>query len=147
MGLFTYGAAALTAVASMTAGLLPATAALAKQPAGSAVADAGITGTWVSTTGPERLVFAAGGNVRSCFAPGKAGNAAMGRWKTVSPGRYLVEFTHVANADCQAEARPIRKHPASIRGTVLISQGELALFVSGEFPPDLYRPLHTAPMR
>lgn len=107
----------------------------------------GIIGTWASTSGPERLVFMPGGYFRSCFAGGKPGNAAMGQWKRLSPGRYTVEFTHTATPDCKGPLHPIRKHPASILGQVQISQGELALFVSGEFPPDLYRPVAPAALK
>jgi hypothetical protein len=100
-----------------------------------------ITGTWASTRGAERLVFMPGGYFRTCFVNGRQGNAAMGQWKRLSAGLYAVEFTHTATPDCNSPLQPIRKHPASIRGQVRLSQGELALYVSGEFPPDLYRPL------
>ncbi len=101
----------------------------------------GITGTWASLRGAERLVFLPGGYFRTCFVGGRQGNAAMGQWKRLSAGLYAVEFTHTATPDCNGPLQSIRKHPASIRGQVRISQGELALYVSGEFPPDLYRPL------
>lgn len=101
----------------------------------------GIVGSWASTRGSERLVFMASGHFRSCFVGSPSGNAAMGQWTRLAPGRYTVEFTHTANADCKAPLQPIHKHPASIVGQVMINQGELALYVSGEFPPDLYRPV------
>ncbi len=106
-----------------------------------------IIGNWASTSGPERLVFMPGGYFRTCFAGGKQGNAAMGQWKRLAPGRYAVEFTHTATPDCKGPLHPIRKHPASIVGQVLISQGELALYVSGEFPPDLYKPVGQAALK
>ncbi|MDH4391091.1 MAG: hypothetical protein QE285_06670 [Aquabacterium sp.] len=101
----------------------------------------GITGTWASTATAERIVFMPGGYFRTCFAGGKSGNAAMGQWKRIGPNRYTVEFTHTATPDCKAMLRPIRQHPASIIGQVLIQRGELALYVSGEFPPDIYKPV------
>jgi len=107
----------------------------------AAASDALITGAWASTQGPERLVFMPGGYFRTCYASNRQGNAAMGHWKRLSAGLYAVEFTHTATPDCNGPLQPIRKHPASIRGQVRISKGELALYVSGEFPPDLYRPL------
>ena len=107
----------------------------------------GIIGSWASTHGAERLVFMPDGHFRSCFASGKTGNAAMGQWKRLAPGRYAVEFTHTATPDCKAPLQAIRKHPASIVGQVMISKGELALYVSGEFPPDLYRPVGDAGVR
>ena len=116
----------------------------------AATADAAgnsITGTWVSTTGAERLVFLPGGYFRSCFAAGKQGNAAMGQWKRLSAGRYAVEFTHTAKPACDAPPQAMRKHPASIQGHVLVHGGELSLFVSGEFPPDVYQPLPHAAQR
>jgi hypothetical protein len=106
-----------------------------------------IIGNWASTSGPERLVFMPGGYFRTCFAGGKQGNAAMGQWKRLAPGRYAVEFTHTATPDCKGPLHPIRKHPASILGQVLISKGELALYVSGEFPPDLYKPVGQAALK
>lgn len=125
--------------------------ALVGQPAATAgPADAvgtNITGTWASTTGPERLVFMPGGYFRTCFAGGKQGNAAMGQWKRLAPGRYAVEFTHTATPDCKGPLHPIRQHPASIRGQVLIGKGELALYVSGEFPPDIYKPVANAALK
>ena len=118
----------------------------ARPPAAPAdpVAPVNITGTWASTSGPERLVFLPGGYFRTCFANGQRGNAAMGVWKRTAPGRYTVEFTHTAAADCNAPLKPLRQHAASILGQVLIDRGVLALYVSGEFPPDLYRPLAPA---
>lgn len=107
----------------------------------------GITGTWASTTGAERLVFMPGGYVRTCFANGQPGNAAMGHWTRVGPGRYTVEFTHTAAPDCKALLRPIHKHAASILGQVRIRQGELALYVSGESPPETFRPANPGTQR
>jgi hypothetical protein len=127
---------------------LPA-AAWAAGPApenGSRIAN-NITGTWASTTGAERLIFLPGGYFRTCFAGGKPGNASMGQWKRLSVGRYAIEFTHTAKAACNAPPQPIRKHRASILGQVLVSKGELALYVSGEFPPDLYRPISSAALK
>ena len=106
-----------------------------------------ITGAWASTSGAERLIFLPGGYFRTCFAGGRQGNAAMGQSKRLAPGRYAVEFTHPATPACNAPPRAIHKHPASILGQVLISQGELSLFVSGEFPPDTYRPAPPAALR
>jgi hypothetical protein len=103
-----------------------------------------ITGTWASTTGAERLVFLPGGYFRSCFVNGRKGNASMGRWKRLGPGRYAVEFTHTATPACNLPPQAIRQHPASILGQVLVQKGELSLYVSGEFPPDIYRPVPPA---
>ena len=107
----------------------------------------GITGTWASTSGPEQLIFSAGGFFRSCFAGAKTGNAVMGEWKTLSPGRYAIEVTHTAASDCNRPPQAIHKHPASIRGQAVISKGELALYLSGEFPPDIYRPVQRSAAR
>ena len=106
-----------------------------------------ITGAWASTTGAERLIFLPGGYFRTCFAGGKKGNAGMGQWKRLAPGRYAVEFTHTAAPACNAPPQPLHKHPVSIVGQVLVSKGELSLFVSGEFPPDVYRPASQAALR
>jgi hypothetical protein len=114
-------------------------------PATDAAADAqpgGIIGTWAGVASAERMVFLPGGYLRTCFAGKQRGNAAMGQWRRLGPGRYAVEFTHVAASDCSRPPQPIRQHPVSIQGLVMISRGELALHVSGEFPPDLYRPLN-----
>lgn len=126
--------------------LLAQPEALAAGPAASPAEPAGntITGTWASTTGAERLVFLPGGYFRTCFTNGRQGNAAMGRWKRLGPGRYAVEFTHTATPACDAPPQAIRQHPASILGQVLVQQGELSLYVSGEFPPDVYRPVRPA---
>lgn len=103
-----------------------------------------ITGTWAKTAGAERLVFLPGGYFRSCFANGQTGNAAMGRWTRQAPGRYTVEFTHTATPACGKPPQAIRQHPSSIVGQVLVHKGELSLYVSGEFPPDVYRPVPPA---
>ena len=132
----------------MRAGLLACLAAGAALPTTAAEpARPGITGTWASTSGAERLVFMPGGYFRTCYAGGQPGNAAMGQWKRVGPGRYTVEFTHTATPDCKGLLRPIHKHAASIVGQVLVERGELALYVSGEFPPDIYRPAAPEPQR
>ena len=128
----------------------PVLAVVAWPAAAAEPVDAGsgaIIGNWASTNSAERLVFTPGGQFHSCFAGGLKGNAAIGRWTRQAPGRYVVEFTHTATPDCKAPARPIRKHAASIVGQVTVSQGELALYVSGEFPPDLYRAVGSAGLR
>lgn len=131
-----------------TALVLAAWAATAVLPAGAAgTSGNSITGAWASTTGAERLIFLPGGYFRTCFAGGKTGNAAMGRWQRVAAGRYTIEFTHTARPACNAPPQAIRQHPASILGQVLVQRGELSLFVSGEFPPDVYRPATPAALR
>lgn len=127
--------------------LLAASAASAVLPAIAGTSGNSITGAWASTTGAERLIFLPGGYFRSCFAGGKTGNAAMGQWKRVAAGRYEVEFTHTAKPSCNAPPQAIHQHPASIRGQVLVQRGELSLFVSGESPPDVYRPATPAALR
>jgi hypothetical protein len=127
--------------------LLAAGAASAVLPAIAGSSGNSITGAWASTTGAERLIFLPGGYFRTCFAGGKTGNAAMGRWQRVAAGRYTIEFTHTARPACNAPPQAIRQHPASILGQVLVQRGELSLFVSGEFPPDVYRPATPAALR
>ena len=127
--------------------LLAASAAGAVLPPIAGATGNSITGAWASTTGAERLIFLPGGYFRSCFAGGKTGNAAMGQWKRVAAGRYEVEFTHTAKPACNAPPQAIHQHPASIRGQVLVQRGELSLFVSGESPPDVYRPATPAALR
>lgn len=100
----------------------------------------GLTGAWASTSTNERLVFSPGGFVRSCFGGRKAGNAALGQWKTLSPGRVAIEFTHATVPDCAQVAQPLRKFKVSVQGQAMLAKGELALFLGGEFPPDIFRP-------
>jgi hypothetical protein len=122
---------------------LQAVAALARPPgpAKPVAGDTAITGRWASIRGAERIEFTPDGRFRTCMADGRRGNAALGLWRRQAPGRYLVEFTHTAAPDCGRPAQALRQHPASIVGQALLSPGELALYVSGEFPPDLYRPV------
>jgi hypothetical protein len=110
-------------------------------------APAGIIGTWVRAGGAERLVVLPGGYLRTCFVGSQRGNAAMGAWRRLGPGRYAVEFTHVAAPACSSPPTALHAHPASIQGIAVIGRGELALHVSGEFPPELYRPLDRAGAR
>lgn len=131
-------------VAVLSSAMAPVLAAAAPATAPAERLGNTITGTWASTTGAERLVFLPGGYFRSCFANGRTGNASMGRWKRQAPGRYTVEFTHTATPACNAPPQAIRQHPASIVGQVLVQKGELSLYVSGEFPPDVYRPVPLA---
>lgn len=135
------------ALAAGLAGTAPAPARATPKAARGDDGSSLIAGTWAGVRGAERLVFQAGGLVRSCFAAGHRGNASIGRWWRLAAGRYEIEFTHTASADCSQPARPLRRHPASIVGQVRVDGGELALFVSGEFPPDLYRPLAAPPGR
>ena len=132
---------ALLLVAAALAGPLMLARARPANAARAPAGDRGLTGSWVSTSGPERIVFSADGHFRTCIAGGRQGNAALGLWRREAPGRYVVEFTHTAAPDCSRPAQPLRQHRASIVGQVLLSHGELALYVSGEFPPDIYRPL------
>lgn len=128
--------------ALLAAWMAVCTPPLQARPAGPDRPAAGdlITGQWASTSGPERIVFTADGRFRTCMAGGKRGNAALGLWRRQAPGRYQVEFTHTAAPDCSRPAQPLRQHRASIVGQVVVNRGELALYVSGEFPPDIYRP-------
>jgi hypothetical protein len=140
--------AGLLAITVGACGLNAATAqARPAGPAKPAAADPVITGQWASIGGPERIEFMADGRFRTCIAGGRRGNAALGLWRRLAPGRYQVEFTHTAAPDCSRPAQPLRQHRASIVGQVLVSRGELALYVSGEFPPDLYRPAGPASLR
>lgn len=111
-----------------------------------AQADPGrIVGEWRGVAGPERLIFRADGLVRTCFGSSKAkGNAAIGSWKELQPGRFRVVFTHAGPADCDAAPNPTRKYQVEILGFATATAGaptkaaEVALFVSGEGPPDRY---------
>jgi hypothetical protein len=106
-----------------------------------ALAAPAIVGTWGSMKGHERITFEANGRFRTCLIGNKKGNASMGLWRRQAGGRFEVEFTHTATTDCARPAQALRQHAASIVGQVLISRGELSLYVSGEFPPDIYRPV------
>lgn len=121
-----------------TLGIVAALATLAPQLA--MAQEIGLTGAWASTRTNERLVFSPGGFVRSCYGGNKAGNAALGQWKTVSPGRVAIEFTHATVSDCKLVAQPLRKFQVSVQGQAMLAKGELALFLGGEFPPDIFRP-------
>lgn len=106
-----------------------------------ALAAPAIIGTWGSMKGHERITFQADGHFRTCLVGNKKGNASLGVWRRRGGGRYEVEFTHTATTDCARPPQVLRQHAASIVGQVLISRGELSLYVSGEFPPDIYRPV------
>ena len=103
---------------------------------------ASVVGEWRGIAGPERLIFRADGMVRTCFGANSKGNAAMGAWAELSPGRYRITFTHAISPSCDATPRVIRKYQVEILGlataTVTAKTNELALYVSGEGPPDRY---------
>lgn len=146
------GKPAAAAAAGPAAG--PATA-LAAAPAGKASAgllvapgSAAINGTWAMRKGHERLIFRPDGSFRSCWAPGHQGDAAIGSWSLISTGRYQVEYTHVAPADCREPARALRPFKTTIVGQVRLEvKGELALYLGGEFPPEIYQPLNAQARR
>lgn len=110
------------------------------QPA--AAAPPAVVGEWRGIAGPEHLIFRQDGLVRTCFGEGAKGNAAMGSWTELSPGRFRIIFTHAISPGCDGTPRMIRKYQVEILGlvtaTVTAKTTELALFVSGEGPPDRY---------
>ena len=99
-----------------------------------------VVGEWRSLAGPEHLIFRSNGLVRTCFDANTKGNAAMGGWTELSPGRYRITFTHAISPSCDGPPQMIRKYQVEILGlaTVTAKATELALFVSGEGPPDRY---------
>jgi hypothetical protein len=108
-------------------------------PAPASLADASdIVGTWVSKNGPERLVIEANGRLHTCYSTGRSGNAAMGWWRVGTAGHYKVEFTAASTASCQGRPTALRMYHDSVVGQATLSKGELALFIGGESPPDVY---------
>ena len=101
---------------------------------------ASVVGEWRGIAGPERLIFRADGMVRTCFGANSKGNAAMGAWAELAPGRYRITFTHAISPGCAAKPQVIRKYQVEILGlaTATAKSNELALYVSGEGPPDRY---------
>ncbi len=98
-----------------------------------------ITGTWVGTAKPERLIFKSNGYLRTCIGAGSKGNAAMGSWSETQPGKVRIEFAYAISPGCDTEPKVLYKYQEKIVGQARVTQSELALFVSGEFPPDTYR--------
>lgn len=97
-----------------------------------------IVGRWTSVSGAEQIEVKANGFVRTCFIGNKPGSASMGAWTRKPQGGYRVEFTHAITRNCSDDPRPLRRYELSIVGSVTASRSELALFVSGEFPPDRF---------
>lgn len=100
-----------------------------------------ITGTWVGNAKPERLIFKSNGYLRTCISAGSKGNAAMGSWSETQPGKIRVEFAYAISPSCDTEPRVLYKYQEKIVGQARVTKSELALFVSGEFPPDTYQRL------
>ena len=97
-----------------------------------------IIGRWVSVSGAEQLEIKANGFVRTCFAGNKPGSASMGAWTRKPQGGYRVEFTHAITRNCADDPHLLRRYELSIVGNATASRTELALYVSGEFPPDRF---------
>ena len=97
-----------------------------------------IIGRWVSVAGAEQIEIKANGFVRTCFAGNKPGSASMGAWTRKPQGGYQVEFTHAITRNCADDPHLLRRYELSIVGNATASRNELALYVSGEFPPDRF---------
>ena len=97
-----------------------------------------IIGRWVSVSGSEVLEIKATGYLRNCFLGKKPGSASMGAWTRTAPGRYRIELTHAITRGCDETPRTLRRYELSIVGHATASRDELALYVSGEFPPDRF---------
>lgn len=97
-----------------------------------------IIGRWVSVSGAEQMEIKANGYVRTCFVGNKPGSASMGAWTRTAEGGYRVEFTHAISRNCADDPHLLRRYQLSIVGNATASRGELALYVSGEFPPDRF---------
>lgn len=97
-----------------------------------------IVGRWSSVSGAEQIEVKANGYVRTCFVGNKPGSASMGAWTRNALGAYRVEFTHAISRNCADVPRMLRRYELSIVGSATVSRSELALYVSGEFPPDRF---------
>ena len=97
-----------------------------------------IVGRWVSVSGAEQIEVKANGYVRTCFVGNHPGSASMGVWTRTAQGSYRVEFTHAISRNCADDPRMLRRYELSIVGNATASRNELALYVSGEFPPDRF---------
>lgn len=97
-----------------------------------------IVGRWVSVSGAEQLEIKSNGYVRTCFVGNKPGSASMGAWTRKAEGGYRVEFTHAISRNCADDPHMLRRYQLSIVGNATASRSELALYVSGEFPPDRF---------
>lgn len=106
-----------------------------------------VAGIWASQSTPEHMVFKSNGFVRTCFAGAAKGNAAMGSWSEKQPGKIVVEFTHAVSPSCVSAPVVQRKYAVKIVGYATVTDTELALFVSGEFPPDRYVKVEAARLR
>ena len=108
------------------------------QPAVALGAADPIIGRWVSVSGNEALEVKPTGFLRNCFIGNKPGSASMGAWTRTAPGKYRVEFTHAITRGCDDTPRTLRRYEMSILGHATANRDELALYVSGEFPPDRF---------
>ena len=97
-----------------------------------------IVGRWVSVSGAEQIEIKANGYVRTCFVGNKPGSASMGAWTRKAQGGYRVEFTHAISRNCADDPHMLRRYELSIVGNATASRSELALYVTGEFPPDRF---------
>ena len=97
-----------------------------------------IVGRWVSVSGREQVEIKSNGYVRTCFVGSKPGSASMGLWTRLPAGNYRIEFSHAITPACGDGARLLRRYELSIIGNAQASRQELALYLSGEFPPDRF---------
>ncbi len=97
-----------------------------------------VVGAWQSLSGGEQLIFKPNGYLRTCFTTKKRGSAAMGSWRETAPGKYRIEFTHAISSPCNTEPNVLYTYQVKIVGSALATPTEVALFVSGEGPPDRY---------
>ncbi len=129
-------------LAGLVAGLAAATTALAQpvlQPRSpNRLQPDPIVGRWVSVSGNEQVEIKANGYVRTCFVGNKPGSASMGAWSRTPQGAYRVEFSHAVTPRCGDESRLLRRYELSIIGNATANRNELALYLSGEFPPDRF---------
>ncbi len=97
-----------------------------------------IVGRWVSLSGREQVEIKTNGYVRTCFVGNKPGSASMGFWTRLPTGHYRIEFSHAVTPACGMTSRLLRRYELSIVGNATASHQELALYLSGEFPPDRF---------
>lgn len=119
----------LLAIASLAGAVVAASAQAPQDP---------IVGRWLSVSGAEGLEIKPTGFLRNCFIGTKPGSASMGAWTRTAPGKYRIEFTHAISRGCDDTPRTLRRYELSIIGHATASRDELALYVSGEFPPDRF---------
>jgi hypothetical protein len=131
--------AVLLAAACLVSSGSPAQAGVvgSGHPAGAGAA-ARIVGTWRAAGAHELFIFKPNGELWTCDESRPRAQGQRGQWRLLASGRFEVKFTHTTVTNCALTVFAQHAVKVPITGGATVDASGLAVYTSGEGPPDRY---------